>query len=100
MEFTHSLEDGEQVIEADCNIRTDYVDIADGTVKPRPVLDGIYVNGSVLTGVPAGATVWVSGYTSIADGSDIELDFPAGSYRIFVDLWPYLVVEVAYENDA
>lgn len=72
--------------------------VLDGTVVPRPVFEA-RLDGRVLFGVPAGATVTIQGTDYVADGSDIELEFSSpGEFSIKVSMWPFMEQEFAYEN--
>lgn len=63
--------------------------VDDDQVVARPIFD-IMVEGSVISGVPFGATVTIEGQDYEADGDDIEFE-PSipGTYAICVSLFPF-----------
>ncbi|HWM82936.1 MAG TPA: hypothetical protein VNQ56_12820 [Pseudolabrys sp.] len=98
------------------NIRDYFVIETDGVpeIVQRPLLDlvlsraSIIADGAdaaVLTGVPAGASGTIDDGTSrsqfVGDGEPIEVqaDHP-GTYRVFVECWPYMSNSVAIEARA
>lgn len=84
--------------ETRCHPSTHYV--LGGVVVARPPL-AAQLDGLLLTGVPAGASVVIEGETYAADGSDIELEFGLpGFYTIRVRHWPFMDWEVVVENPA
>lgn len=79
-----------------CHPSTHYV--ADGEVVLRPPML-VQLDGTVLSGVPEGASVLIEGETYLADGSDIELEFDLpGIYTIRVRHWPCMDWEATIEN--
>lgn len=80
------------------NQEMDYV--VNGEVEARPAMPGTQ-EGSLLRGIPSGATVSIDGVDYTADGTDIELEFDQQKmYVIRISLWPYLDSEYRYENQA
>jgi hypothetical protein len=95
------------------NIRDYYVVEADGVpaIAQRPLLDlalskaSIIADGAdttVIMGVPAGASGMIDDGTSrsdfVADGEPIEVQAGhPGTYRVFVECWPYMPDSVAIE---
>lgn len=71
--------------------------VADELVE-RPAL-AVTLVGSKLKGVPLGASVTIEGIDYTADGSDIELEFShIGTFTITISKFPYISVELTYEN--
>jgi hypothetical protein len=91
------LSDPTQVFVAvEANMKTQYV--WEGEVVDRPVMN-VTLDGSVLKGVPSGATVTIDDTDYEADGSDIELSFTLKArHHIGIKMWPYMPAEVVYED--
>lgn len=87
-------------IQVPCMVSPDEHYVVDGDLRSRP--DGLgTLNGHLLSGVPASATVTIEGQEYITDGTDIELGFSApGTYLVTVTLWPYRDQEFTVENPA
>ncbi|MNC18321.1 hypothetical protein D3C87_1635300 [compost metagenome] len=72
--------------------------VKDGLVLDRPTLDA-RLTGNIITGAPAGASIFIDGTEYTADGSDIELSFSIeAKHVITIELWPHLPMELVYEN--
>lgn len=81
-----------------CHPATHYV--VDAEVVSRPILQ-VQLNGTVLSGVPAGAEILIEDQVYSADGSDIELEFGLpGYYKVQIKHWPYMDWETVIENPA
>ena len=67
-------------------------------VLPRPS-SPVTIDGPLLKGVPAGATIWIDEQPYQADGTEVELEIARkGCYWIKVESWPFMDFETAYEN--
>lgn len=87
------------VIEGDHDASTQWYDRSSGAVKERAPMN-IQVDGTRLSGVPAGAIVHLEGSSHVADGTDIELSFDRpGRYRITVTLPPFLPFEADIDDE-
>jgi len=65
--------------------------VAGGALRERPKSTA-QLEGNVLKGVPAGASVTIEGQVYIADGDDIELEFAhPGTYLVKVDAFPQVL---------
>ncbi|MEX5318036.1 MULTISPECIES: hypothetical protein [Gammaproteobacteria] len=74
--------------------------VVEGELKARPDMGGV-LEGRLLRGVIAGASVSIENEVYVADGTDIELSFSApGTYQVTVTLWPYRDQEFTVENPA
>jgi len=99
-ELTGKLMGAAGVLEGDHDAATQWYDQLGGEVKQRVPMD-VHVDGTRLSGVPAGATIRVEDSSHVADGSDVELSFEhPGRYRVTVALPPFLPFEadIDYEN--
>jgi hypothetical protein len=77
-----------------------WYDISAGVVKQRQHLN-VHLDGNRMTGVPAGAALFVRGEKHRADGTDIELTFDQpGQYEIKVVCPPFLPFQatINYED--
>jgi len=73
----------------DINISNKYVD--NGEVKLRPTMS-LTVTGSVISGIPQGATVTLGEQSFAVDDGEADIEEYAGKVKI--TLFPYLDVEV------
>lgn len=99
-ERTGKLMGATGVVEGDHDASTQWYDSLAGLVKPRAPMD-IHVDGTRLSGIPAGALIRLEDSSHVADGSDVELSFEhPGRYRVTVTLPPFLPFEadIDYEN--
>lgn len=86
----------EEGLEADVSDLRHYV--LDGGVVPRPELPAV-ITGSILRGVPSGASIRIGESVYEADGSEIELEFDhPGTYSLRITLWPYQDLELTHED--
>lgn len=78
-----------------------YVDVKARVVVDKSVQQ-ITVEGMVLKGVQAGATVTIEGIDyNVSKSEDIELEFShVGTYEVKVVHWPYLDWSASIENQA
>ena len=65
--------------------------VADGITLPRPTMH-IVVTGSVITGIPQGATVTLGEQAFIVDDGEADIEGYTGIVKI--TCWPYLDAEV------
>jgi hypothetical protein len=98
-EITKSVQCPEEAIALQCRegeawIQGDQVEdagfyVLDGQLCERPAFD-LAVQGHVISGMPAGATLTIEGQDYEADGEPIEFE-PSipGSYTISIRLFPY-----------
>lgn len=71
-----------------------------GTVYDRPESPAV-LNGSLITGLPFGATIVINDAVYHCDDDHVELEFDQpGTYAIRVIAWPYLDKEFVFENPA
>lgn len=84
--------EGKSYIEApdgDLDITNKYVD--SGVITPRPSMS-LSVTGSVITGIPQGATVTLDQQSFIVDDGEADIEGYTGVVKI--KCWPYLDAEV------
>lgn len=65
--------------------------ISNGIVKPRPIMPLVVV-GSVITGIPQGATVTLGEQSFTVDDGEADIEGYTGIVKI--TCWPYLDAEV------
>jgi hypothetical protein len=83
-------------VEQKGNPKTQYV--KDGEVTDRPVMS-VTLDDNMLRGVPKGASIQIDSSQYKADGTDIELSFSIqAQHSITIELWPYIQVDLTYEN--
>lgn len=89
-------QEGKSFVEEEGDITRQFV--KGGRVVDRPEM-AVTLDGAILRGVPSGASVVIDGVAYAADGTDIELSFSLDvDHTIKVILWPFMPVEVTYEN--
>ena len=84
--------EGKSYIEApdgDLDITNKYVD--SGVITPRPSMS-LSVTGSVISGIPQGATVTLDQQSFIVDDGEADIEGYTGIVKI--TCWPYLDAEV------
>jgi hypothetical protein len=81
----------EQLIESDGVYESDRYYISGKAVKPRPTMP-LTVTGSVIIGIPQGATVTLGEQSFIIDDGEADIEGYTGVVKI--TCWPYLDAEV------
>jgi hypothetical protein len=81
----------EQLTESDGVYESDRYYISGKAVKPRPTMP-LTVTGSVIIGIPQGATVTLGEQSFIIDDGEADIEGYTGVVKI--TCWPYLDAEV------
>jgi hypothetical protein len=81
----------EQLTESDGVYESDRYYISGKVVKPRPTMP-LTVTGSVISGIPQGATVTLGEQSFAVDDGEADIEGYTGVVKI--KCWPYLDAEV------
>jgi hypothetical protein len=81
----------EQLTESDGVYESDHYYISGKVVKPRPTMP-LTVTGSVISGIPQGATVTLGEQSFTVDDGEADIEGYTGVVKI--TCWPYLDAEV------
>ena len=81
----------ENLIAVDTNYSDKTYMIKDGQIEPRPTMP-LTVTGSVISGIPQGATVTLGEQSFTVDDGEADIEGYTGIVKI--TCWPYLDAEV------